>query len=95
MAALYEVGGLWYPVPQPLTLWLHNRNALLNALAFYSGNQRLAAKDLDISERVMNYKMVEYQIPRSRVPSENLLRELAPVKPRPQEPPVPDDALEE
>jgi hypothetical protein len=82
MAASYEIGGLWFQVPKPLTFYAHVRAALLNALAYTGGDQHLAAVLLGITDRVMNYKMVQFDIPRSRQPEPNLRRVLAPVRPR-------------
>lgn len=45
------------------------RTALLNALAVTEGDQRHAAQLLGISDRVMNYQMQKYGIPRARTGS--------------------------
>jgi Bacterial regulatory protein, Fis family len=66
MAATYEIGGLWFQVPKPLTFYAHVRAALLNALAYTGGDQHRAAGLLGITDRVMNYKMAQFDIPRNR-----------------------------
>lgn len=87
----YEVGGVWYPVTRPLTWDAHCRGTLLNAVAFYSGDHRRAAEDLGLTDKVMNYKLVTYDIPRAGDnPSVNLGRSLVGT-PKDRKPPVPHD----
>ena len=57
MPSLYEVQGVWLPVPKPVPLRWVIRAALLNALAYTDGNQRQAAAALEITERVCNYAL--------------------------------------
>ena len=54
----------WYPVAVPIALRLAMRGIVLSALAWSNGHQRQAARALNISERMMNYMMVTYDIPR-------------------------------
>lgn len=57
------LGRLWMPVPTPIPLRLLIRGALLNALAYTGGHQDAAARCLEISERVMQFQMLNYDIP--------------------------------
>jgi len=57
----------WISVPIPIKLDIVIRNAILNALAYHNGNQYLAGVSLGLSDRVINYKMKIYGIPRSRL----------------------------
>jgi hypothetical protein len=54
----------WITVPMPVPLRLVIRSALLNALAFTSGDQRAAAEYLGITARMMNYQLEMHAIPR-------------------------------
>ena len=54
---------LIYP-PEPLEQTI--RGALLNALAYTSGNQSAAAKALGISKSMMTYHMRVHDIPTNR-----------------------------
>jgi hypothetical protein len=63
MAAVYECGGEWLPVPKPVPLRLVVRGALLNALAYTDGNQHEAATWLGLSERQLCYALKQHGSP--------------------------------
>lgn len=53
---------IYHPVPLDTVV----RGALLNALAYTNGNQREAAKLLEMEPRTLHYQLGVYGIPRSR-----------------------------
>lgn len=63
MAAVYERGGQWLPVPRPTALRLVVRGALLNALAYTDGHQGEAARWLDMTPRQLSYQLRLHGIP--------------------------------
>jgi len=66
MAAVYERGGVWLPVPKPAPLRQVIRSALLNALAYTDGNQHEAARWLGMTDRQLCYALKTYGIPGAR-----------------------------
>lgn len=61
---MYERDGEWYPVPTPTPLRETIRAALLNALAYTSGDQQWAARLLGMTPRALGYQMQMCSIPR-------------------------------
>lgn len=53
----------WVPVPTPVPLHHVIRSALLNALAYTSGDQARAADLLGLTTRTMGYQMTSHGIP--------------------------------
>jgi len=63
VASVYEVKGVWLPVPKPVPLYQVVRAALLNAMAYTDGHQRQAGALLGLTERQMTYQLRAYAVP--------------------------------